>query len=91
MKSNLYIIQDSVTGAFGSPFFASCDEQVSRDFEEMVVAGGVPNRYISDTVIFRIGEFVPDKINPVLTAYPVPQVVLRGDRFKSSVVGDSDA
>lgn len=80
IKSNIYVIQDSVSGAFGSPFFASCDDQVKRDFEEMVSSGGVPDRYIKDTLVICLGTFNGDPVNPYIDAFSVPSVILRGDQ-----------
>lgn len=81
IKSNIYVIQDSISGSFGSPFFASCDEQVKRDFEEMVLSGGVPDRYVKDTLVICLGVFNGDAVNPSIEAFAVPSVVLRGDQI----------
>lgn len=78
MNDQLYLVQDTVSGAFGAPFFARSDEQVRRDFSNMVSAGSVPDYVIRDSTILCFGVFHEDKVNPRFDLYDVPRVVLRG-------------
>lgn len=81
MKTQLYLMQDVVSGSFGSPFFASCDEQVKRDYNEIISSGDVPERFVKDTIVLCFGEFSADKVNPCFSMYDVPRVVIRGGDF----------
>lgn len=90
MISQLYLIQDSVSGSYGSPFFASCDEVVLRDFNEMVSSGAVPSNYLRDSVILCFGVFHADKTDPKFEMFNVPRVVLRGTSFLKEVAHEED-
>lgn len=81
MKTQIYLMQDVVSGSFGSPFFASNDDEVRRDYKEVCNSGDVPERFLKDTVILCFGEFIADKVNPCFTMYDVPRVVVRGGDF----------
>lgn len=78
MRTQLYIIQDVVSGVFGSPFFASCDDVVLRDFNEMISSDAVPSHYLRDSVVLCFGVFIADKTDPKFELFSVPRVVLRG-------------
>lgn len=84
MTTQIYLMQDVVSGSFGSPFFASNDEQVKRDYNEMISSGSLPERFVKDTVILCFGEFFADKVNPRFSMYDIPRVVIRGGDFTSA-------
>lgn len=90
MTSQLYLIQDSVSGIFGSPFFARCDDQVIRDFKDLSKSG-VPDHCIRDSVIYCFGSFESDAVNPRFDMYSCPRVVVRGSAFMPKEVPDEEA
>lgn len=76
---NLYVMQDRVSGAFGSVFESTNDETVKRDFINLAANPNVPDYAVSDTVVIHLGYFDQDERNPSICSVGVPRVVLRGD------------
>lgn len=95
---NLYVMQDRVSGAFGSVFESTNDETVKRDFINIASNPNIPDYAVSDTVVIHLGCFDQDERNPSICSVGVPRVVLRGDdieirkireRIASAPAGDS--
>ena len=76
---NLYVMQDRVSGAFGSVFESANDDSVKRDFINIVSNPNIPDFAVSDTVVIHLGFFDQDERNPSICSAGVPRVVLRGD------------
>lgn len=79
MIQRLYIMQDVVSGAFGSPFLASSDNVVRRDMMRVASDPLVPVQYVRDTIVLCFGFFNGDVTSPRFEMFDVPVTVLRGD------------
>lgn len=76
---NLYVMQDRLSGAFGSVFESANDETVKRDFINIVSNPDIPDYAVFDTVVIHLGSFDQDEKNPSIQSAGIPRVILRGD------------
>lgn len=76
MKSNLYIFRDVVSGKFGEPFTATCDEEVRRSFAGTcgVCDNPFTKHTLTDTECLHIGFFDSDH-SPVVTGCDVRRIL----------------
>lgn len=88
---NLYVIQDRVSGVFGSVFECSNDETVKRDFINLASNPSVPDYAVSDSVVIYLGSFDQDQRNPSISSAGIPRVVLRGDDIEIRKVRERNA
>ena len=76
--TNLYVMQDRVSGAFGAVFESPNDETVKRDFINLASNAAIPEYAIRDTLVIHLGSFDQDEKNPSIQSVGIPRVILRG-------------